>query len=309
MREPPGLSRFVSFPVVGGLAVLSAAVPVADWTGAVDVSPLLEDPNIRRGQVWRLVTSILPHVDIVHLAFNLYWLWALGSLVEETFGHARTLALVLALAVGSSAAEYALFYGGVGLSGVGYGLFGFLWVLSRRDERFRDAVDAQTAALFVGWFFLCIAATYAGVWEVANLAHGVGAVLGALLGLAVSSPPLPRLAYGALTACLVAAFAAGVYARPYVNLTEERAWERGQLGYTELLEGNDEAAARHLRAALAIRDDSAPDWFNLGIALQRLGREAEARQAFQRAAELEPANADYRSAFEQIAPAAPTGDR
>src|SRR5687767_8287504 len=115
MREPPGPWKIVNFPMVGGVALLAAAVTLADLAGAVDVSPLEEDHHIRQGQVWRLVTSILPHVDPVHLLFNLYWLWALGSLVEEHFGHARTLALILALAVGSSAAEYALVHGGVGL--------------------------------------------------------------------------------------------------------------------------------------------------------------------------------------------------
>jgi len=41
---------------------------------------------------------------------------------------------------------------------VGYGLFGLLWVLSRRDERFRDSIDPRTVVVFVVWFF-CIATT------------------------------------------------------------------------------------------------------------------------------------------------------
>jgi hypothetical protein len=57
--------------------------------------------------------------------------------------------LVILFAAGSSAAELAVLKNGIGLSGVGYGLFALLWILSRNDERFRNAVDSQTISLFV----------------------------------------------------------------------------------------------------------------------------------------------------------------
>jgi membrane associated rhomboid family serine protease len=141
---------------------------------------------IRRGELWRLVTSIFPHAGILHLAFNIYWLWVFGTLVEEIFGHLKTAALIVLFAVGSGAWEFALASGGVGLSGVGYGLFGLIWMLSRHDERFKDAIDARTVQLFVGWFFFCIVATVTNTMPVANIAHGTGAVLGILAGLAIT---------------------------------------------------------------------------------------------------------------------------
>lgn len=299
MRPPPPLSRLVHYPVVGGLAALAIAVTLAGWSEQVDVNPLKASLAIRDGQVWRLLTCILPHGDPMHLAFNVYWLWVFGSLVEETFGHVRALALIVLLAVGSSAAEFALLYGGIGLSGVGYGLFGFLWVLSRRDERFADAIDLNTVGLFVLWFFLCIALTVADVWRVANLAHGVGAVLGALIGLAVSSRGA-RMLYGAGAAVVLAACAAGVWARPFINLTDERAEELGRMGYRDLVAHRDAAALRHLRAALAIREDYPGAWFNLGLAYVRLGDEAKAREAFLRAAQLQPASEEFRKAAEEV---------
>jgi membrane associated rhomboid family serine protease len=73
--------------------------------------------------------------------------------LEEAFGPWKALGLILLLAAGSSA-EYAYAVGSVGLSGVGYGLFGLVWVLSHRDERFRGAIDGQTVALFIFWFLL-----------------------------------------------------------------------------------------------------------------------------------------------------------
>ena len=109
-----------------------------------------------RGTVAVHADYTLSHVRIFHLAFNLYWFW--------TFEHARGKSLwatfarrgfFLLLAFGSMLAEFALFRGGVGLSGVGYGLWGMLWVLERRDPRFADAVDANTSRTFCSGGFFC----------------------------------------------------------------------------------------------------------------------------------------------------------
>src|SRR4029453_5340230 len=148
MRPPPPPADFLRYPITVGVGVLAVAATVA-WHSGRDVSPLFMNFRAWHGEYWRLLTSALPHVDVFHLLFNLYWLWVFGSAVEGTFGQLRTAAIFLFFAGGSAAAEYAVFEGGVGLSGIGYGLFGLLWVLSRRDERFRGAVDAQTVGLFV----------------------------------------------------------------------------------------------------------------------------------------------------------------
>ena len=118
------------------------------------------------------VAPTLFHVDLIHLIFNVYWLWVFGSQVEQTFGSGRTLGIYLLFAIGSGMAQVAFLAGGVDLSGVGYGLFGLLWILSPKDPRFWNVVDRPTVQLFIGWFFLCIALTAAGVWNVANVAHG-----------------------------------------------------------------------------------------------------------------------------------------
>ena len=158
MRPAPKWTEFPRYPVVAGTAILAVVVTIA-WWSKLDVSPLFETAMIRRGELWRLITSIFPHTNLLHLAFNIYWLWVFGTLVEQVYGHFRTAALIALFALGSSSFEFAFSLGGVGLSGVGYGLFGFLWVLSRHDERFRDAIDQKTIQLFVIWFFFCIATT------------------------------------------------------------------------------------------------------------------------------------------------------
>jgi GlpG protein len=260
------------------------------------------DDAARRGQVWRLVTSALPHGGFLHLAFNLYWLWVFGTALEEAFGPLRTAAVFLLLAAGSQAAEFAFLHGGVGLSGVGYGLFGLLWVLAHNDERFWDVVDSQTALVFVAWFFVCILLTVTQVMPVGNVAHGVGAVLGYLLGCAVVADGRQRLAYAGLTTGAVAlSLLAASVGRPYVNLAGRGGESRpvaGQrlayLGYRELEARRDEAAADYFRKALALDPSQASWWYNLGVAYTRLDREEEALDAFEHALGADPESGVYR---------------
>ncbi len=156
------------------------------WAGH-DLERWTLDARAFQGEPWRLITSALPHANILHLAFNVYWLWVFGSRIETVFGSLRTAALMALLAAGSGEAEYALLDGGIGLSGVNYGLFGFLWVLERRDARFHGVVDRRTTELFAGWFLLCIILTSADVMRVANIAHAAGWLLGLLAGVAVTA--------------------------------------------------------------------------------------------------------------------------
>jgi hypothetical protein len=241
----------------------------------------------------------LPHVDLLHLIFNVYWLWVFGTAVEAEFGRLRTAAIFAFFAAGSDAAEYAVFNGGVGLSGIGYGLFGLLWILSSRDERFRDAVDSQTIGLFVVWFFLCILLTVGEIWAVGNVAHGMGAVQGILLGFAVTTGRGKSLAFTGLTGLMLATFAAATVGRPFVNLSDHSGEDLAYAGYVELeADGNERAAALYERA-VRYNDRDAAWWYNLGVAYDRLGRTNEATEAFRRAVKLDPDSAPYRQFLAQ----------
>jgi rhomboid protease GluP len=50
---------------------------------------------ILAGQIWRLVTPIFLHGSILHIAFNMYALYAIGLALEQQYGYARYLALFL----------------------------------------------------------------------------------------------------------------------------------------------------------------------------------------------------------------------
>ena len=292
MRPPPNLKESPRYPVAAGTALLAIGVTLA-WWAKIDVSPLFETAMIRRGELWRLVTSIFPHAGILHLAFNIYWLWVFGTLVEEIFGHLKTAALILLFAVGSGAWEFALASGGVGLSGVGYGLFGLIWMLSRDDERFKDAIDARTVQLFVGWFFFCIFATVTKIMPVANIAHGAGAVLGILAGLAITRPDHRAPVAAGLGAFLFLGLWGATLGRPRINLSGKAGYEEAKWGYDALTAHKNEDAVRWFRDAVTYQPKMPEFWYDLGFACQQSGNLHEALADYRKAAELGDAHAQY----------------
>jgi membrane associated rhomboid family serine protease len=292
MRQPPKWTEFHHYPVVSGTALIAIGVTVA-WWSKVDISPLFETAMIRRGELWRLLTSIFPHADILHLAFNVYWLWVFGTLVEQVYGHLKTALLIVLFAVGSGSLEFAFARGGVGLSGVGYGLFGLLWILSRFDEKFSDAVDQRTIQLFVVWFIFCVITTVANLFPVANIAHAGGAILGILTATAISLPRRRMQAAVGVAAILLFGLWGATLGRPKLNVSKERGYEEGKWGYDALLANRDQEAARWLGDAVIYQPKMAAYWFDLGIAYQRLGNKAAAEAAYRRAHQLEPEDANY----------------
>jgi len=269
---------------------LAIGVTVA-YMAKANVFPLFETAMIRRGEYWRLVTSVLPHGGVMHLVFNVYWMWTLGTLIEETYGPFRTGLLVIVLAAGSGAFQFGLESGGIGLSGVVYGLFGLLWVLEGKDPRFSGVIDKRTVQVFVGWFFFCIVLTYFNFMAVGNIAHGSGAVLGVLIGFASVESEYRKLAsLGSVSVFLFGLWCATL-GRPYVNFSRGGGYEEGEWGYDALTNGRYEEAAHWFRDATIYRPKIAEFWYDLGMAEDRSNHPAESLAAYHKAADLDDAGA------------------
>ena len=94
----------------------------------IHFTPLAD--SLAAGQWWRLVTPMLIHFGILHLAMNGMWYWELGRRIESRQGSINLIGLTLLFSLVSNYTQY-LFSGPSlfgGLSGVLYGLLGHCWI-------------------------------------------------------------------------------------------------------------------------------------------------------------------------------------
>ena len=137
-------------------------------------------------QYWRLLTPIFLHFNLLHIVFNMLWLWDLGSRVELVQGRWRLLGIVLLIGVASNftqaVAQQSVFGG---MSGVDYGLLGYCWIWGwlRRDPVLH--VPIPVMAIMLGMLVLGMTGVMQlmGVGAIANAAHIGGLVMGLLLGV------------------------------------------------------------------------------------------------------------------------------
>ncbi len=133
-------------------------------------------PEIRAGQVWRLITPIFLHFGVIHLVFNMMMLYQLGSFTENRYGGRHLLVLVLVIAALSNAGQ-ALWgspnFGG--MSGVDYGLFGFLWIRGKCDRAAGWELNKNMVTQLLVWFVACLIGF---IPHVANTVHAIGLAAG-----------------------------------------------------------------------------------------------------------------------------------
>jgi GlpG protein len=146
--------------------------------------------EIKHGEIWRLITPIFVHdwPSPFHLIFNVYALFMLGGMVEAREGSWLLALQVLIIAALSNLGQY--YTSGpyfCGISGVVYGLFGYIWIRGRFDPGSGYFVHPQTVTMMLIWFVLCLAKIMPGV---ANTVHTIGLVTGVIWGFLSSVPAL-----------------------------------------------------------------------------------------------------------------------
>ncbi len=137
-------------------------------------------PDIFTGEVWRLVTPIFIHFGFLHILFNMLWLKDLGTQIEFKQSSVYFVFLVLVIAAGSNLAQYAVSgpsFGG--MSGVVYGLLGYIWIRGKHDPSSGLFLQRNIVIFMIAWFFICLVGL---VGNVANVAHGAGLVIGMAWG-------------------------------------------------------------------------------------------------------------------------------
>ena len=153
--------------------------------------------DIREGEVWRVVTPTILHVDFLHFLFNMLWLWLLGRMVEKNMHFLSYLIFVLVVAVITNTLQYLMtgpFF--MGFSGVVSAMAGYIWVRKKKAPWEIYPVDFATLiflwififgmlALQIVAFFLEILHIVSFPLNIANTAHVSGVILGFLFGRVV----------------------------------------------------------------------------------------------------------------------------
>lgn len=104
-------------------------------SGRLESELTLWPPAVADGQYYRLVTSAFLHYGIAHILFNMYALYVIGPSLERLLGRVRFGALYGLSALGGSVLVYLLSplnTATAGASGAVFGLFGAVFVVSRR---------------------------------------------------------------------------------------------------------------------------------------------------------------------------------
>jgi GlpG protein len=117
------------------------------------------------------------HFGVIHILFNMLWLRDLGSMIEARQSSLQLAALILVIAAGSNLAQFYTdgpSFGG--MSGVVYGLFGYVWVRGRFDPGSGLFVHPTTVMMMLAWLVLCFLQV---IPHVANTVHITGLIIGA----------------------------------------------------------------------------------------------------------------------------------
>jgi GlpG protein len=174
------------------------------WQGIYDIllephtagrGPLFE--KIREGQLYRLITPVVLHGGILHILFNMLWLYLLGSQVEVRLGIPRYLLLSLIIGVISNTAQYiASGFLFIGYSGIIAGLAGFIWMRQRRAPWEGYPIPRTTLivlAIFIVGSALISLFSFTvmklGILELPAMLANTAHIVGALVGIACGALP------------------------------------------------------------------------------------------------------------------------
>jgi membrane associated rhomboid family serine protease len=142
-------------------------------------------PGVSDGAYWQLVTSMFTHIQLWHIGFNMFALYALGPQLELVFGRARFLALYFLSGLAGSALVYWGDRGALGASGAIFGLMGALLIVAIKARGDVRGILTWIGINFVITFLLLDLISWEG--------HLGGFIGGAVIGgVLVYAPRGPR---------------------------------------------------------------------------------------------------------------------
>lgn len=165
--------------VLMGINVLLYLVPILLGYYDYIISKFcVHGPSIRGGEYYRLITGMFLHGSIMHLFFNTYALYVIGSQIENYFGRIKY--LIIYLFSGMMGALFSMIFNGsilsIGASGAIFGLMGALLYFGYHYRVYLgNVLKTQLIPLIV--FNLVLGFILTGV---DNFAH-IGGLIGGIL--------------------------------------------------------------------------------------------------------------------------------
>lgn len=187
-------------PVVPVLVAINVAVFVAMCVAGVGI--IAPDgaatvhwgsnygPLTTSGQWWRLLSNIFVHFGLMHIALNMWALYAPGRIVERMFGSTRFVLLYLFAGIAASLASllWNPQVNSAGASGAIFGVFGGMlaFVLNPRNAVPRSVmVEHRNSTLVFAAYTLFYGMAHAGI---DNAAHLGGLIAGLAMGSLLARP-------------------------------------------------------------------------------------------------------------------------
>ncbi len=162
--------------------------PVLQTDTGVVFLPL--EVALQQKEYWRLLTPIFLHFSIMHIVFNMLWLWFLGIRIELSRGSVQMLMLIILTGIGGNLGQYMVnqFYGDVpfgGMSAVIYGLLGYIVSWNFFQKTNPITIEKSIVIFMLAWLFIAMTGVteWVGLGSVANAAHVAGLLCGVVLGI------------------------------------------------------------------------------------------------------------------------------
>ena len=159
------------------------------------------NPLVAGGEVWRLLVSSFMHLDILHLIFNVVFIFRFGAMIEHIFEKWRMVVLILISALMSGLIGFAFTTThSLGASGVAYGFLGAAVFLGfeMRQRYMPFLKKVILPMILISTFFSFVAAD--NVDHFGHLGGFIGGFIAAtIVGLPRVKPFIPRAIIASIT--------------------------------------------------------------------------------------------------------------
>lgn len=234
------------------------------------------------GAYWAYITTQFVHADIAHLLFNLYWIWYFGSQLERGLKKYEFLLLLLIFSITSCGLEFLISIDtGIGISGVVYGMYGYLYINHNKNDYFK--LPVMVSLVMLGWMILSTMLSIKDLYNVAIYAHFGGLITGVLCAYI-----LPRntnkFYFYASKVLLVLFLFISIMPMLYNPISYE--WQ-GYYAYKHHENGKLDTALKHYATAIELNPEDAWSYYNRGFVYEDLDNHELANRDFTKACKLD----------------------